>query len=947
MIAHEPRIMTLPQALSHLRDHGYAIHADGVYHKWQIIGHGRDETDDLYSAADVIDFAQQVADAGPVVDDDEDEARDADIADDEQPVLIQVGLVRTDTGAQHRAEMDTATVEQYEADMRRQGKRYRFPAILAYFDGEWYWLADGLHRVTARRNIGYTTILAIVRQGTRRDAQKASLSANTNHGLPLQPGDRRRKVEFCLFDEEWTHWSDREIARRCCVDHSYVSRIRRDLKAAGALPDAASSVRTYERDGRTHTMNTTAIGTSVDGDIAATASTVPTALDDQSTIRLPDDLREAGWLLEPAGEQQWIAINDDMDARTHAYAAQAIVGKIREEMQRRGVLVVLPRAGIPGARGLETLPANASVSSVVALYRRGDLIVHRSLPSVGSGYTISHVPTGLGVVCCDTRDAATTCLDRLIPLALWHELDVTRAPQPLHAAFVAERTRLFDEQLARQHPGAPAEPPAPAPLMDADEPDDAAYRAAILDDLLMRTPPAITEAYASARAVQDHDLRASLFCIIDAVVDGQTGDDAQSIVTAPPPQQEPAPAPQQEPAPARVDPVPADLPPPAPPHDRMAEDASLAGRARAEVQAAMLSANPTTIRAGLWTAREVAQQIDQDDHRGHLLGEIDRLLSSVTALAGKSATDRRMPIVPHVLIVEGQNSPYTLPKLVRAEVRYHTSVRMRIVRADGSESTIEQKTVTCLPDEAAWAEVQAAHHQYQAALTELADLLREIGSYPRRLAAAGGAKKSPINPLSPTVISAVDPDQRDWSAWTPWNVPEIRRKACERHTELQLQVWTTWGTSGYFASSGQHNHFICPDDATWERVSTAHAVVVERHGTFLGLLDRLGTYTDAVADGRYDGLWASRLDLDAHSADRLRYAARRVILVEALLGRVRQQYEEQYWALRGTGRTVPLMMLPDQQMLQDLVVDVLRGMPLSEAVHILTEIMPQEKNNDE
>jgi len=54
-------------------------------------------------------------------------------------------------------------------------------------------------------------------------------------------------------------WSDREIARRCCVDHKFVSKQRKDV--TGDFPSEKPTERTYTtKHGTTATMNTSSIG---------------------------------------------------------------------------------------------------------------------------------------------------------------------------------------------------------------------------------------------------------------------------------------------------------------------------------------------------------------------------------------------------------------------------------------------------------------------------------------------------------------------------------------------------------------------------------------------------------------------------------------------------------------------------------------------------------------
>jgi hypothetical protein len=86
--------------------------------------------------------------------------------------------------------------------------------------------------VLAAVKAGRTEILAEVRPGTQREALLFGITANQVHGLPRTNADKRKAVAFLLADAEWSQWSDREIARRCHVDHNVVSRLRRGASGA-------------------------------------------------------------------------------------------------------------------------------------------------------------------------------------------------------------------------------------------------------------------------------------------------------------------------------------------------------------------------------------------------------------------------------------------------------------------------------------------------------------------------------------------------------------------------------------------------------------------------------------------------------------------------------------------------------------------------------------------
>ena len=97
-----------------------------------------------------------------------------------------------------------------------------------------------------------------MRQGTRRDAVLHSVGANAQHGLRRTNADKRRAVETLLRDEEWSGWSDSEIARRCGVSHPTVAKVRDGL--GPILKSFQDGPRTVERNGTIYTQNTANIG---------------------------------------------------------------------------------------------------------------------------------------------------------------------------------------------------------------------------------------------------------------------------------------------------------------------------------------------------------------------------------------------------------------------------------------------------------------------------------------------------------------------------------------------------------------------------------------------------------------------------------------------------------------------------------------------------------------
>ena len=139
--------------------------------------------------------------------------------------LLGIDVVRIDGDTQSRDEINQSLINDYAEDMDRGDV---FPAILVFFDGVSYWLADGFHRYFAVKKLGLGSISADVRQGTKRDAWLYSLEANGRHGERRTAADKRKSVLRALDDFELSTWSDVEIARKCVVSDRFVSKMRGD-----------------------------------------------------------------------------------------------------------------------------------------------------------------------------------------------------------------------------------------------------------------------------------------------------------------------------------------------------------------------------------------------------------------------------------------------------------------------------------------------------------------------------------------------------------------------------------------------------------------------------------------------------------------------------------------------------------------------------------------------
>jgi hypothetical protein len=149
------------------------------------------------------------------------------------PEEIALELIRRDGGTQSRAFMNDQTIQEYREAL---ADGVMLPPAKVFFDGENYWLTDGFHRCEAALREGWKTYPCEVVQGSLRDAILDSVSANATHGLKRNEADKHRAVNKLLSDDEWKQWSDREIGRRCHVDHKTVAKLRPEKKLNGDFP---------------------------------------------------------------------------------------------------------------------------------------------------------------------------------------------------------------------------------------------------------------------------------------------------------------------------------------------------------------------------------------------------------------------------------------------------------------------------------------------------------------------------------------------------------------------------------------------------------------------------------------------------------------------------------------------------------------------------------------
>jgi len=106
----------------------------------------------------------------------------------------------------------------------------QLPPVTVFQDGNTFWLADGRHRLEARKRVGYLDIEAEIKVGSERDAQLYAFSANLSHGLASNISDRKKVARLLLEDKVWKDFPNRKIGEICGLSHTTIGAIRKSLE---------------------------------------------------------------------------------------------------------------------------------------------------------------------------------------------------------------------------------------------------------------------------------------------------------------------------------------------------------------------------------------------------------------------------------------------------------------------------------------------------------------------------------------------------------------------------------------------------------------------------------------------------------------------------------------------------------------------------------------------
>lgn len=166
-----------------------------------------------------------------------------------RPRYLPLNMITADRGIQPRAELNQEAIDDY-AERIQAGDR--FPPVVAFHDGNTYWLAAGFHRHAAAVQSGRKTIAVHIHEGNRSDALRYALGDNRTQGLRMTRADKQRAVELAVA--EFPTESSRTIAKLIGVSHTFVERLRPKSEESGALPVATLPERAQRTgsDGRVY-----------------------------------------------------------------------------------------------------------------------------------------------------------------------------------------------------------------------------------------------------------------------------------------------------------------------------------------------------------------------------------------------------------------------------------------------------------------------------------------------------------------------------------------------------------------------------------------------------------------------------------------------------------------------------------------------------------------------
>lgn len=149
---------------------------------------------------------------------------------------VEIKDLKLDKGTQMRPALDEASVKDYMEFFDD------LPPVKARATRHGLILTEGFHRVEAANRLGRTTIKAMVKDGTLKEAVWDAVGANTDHGLKRDRETKRRAVLTALETPEGRKMakdSKNELRKHLGVSWGFVEKILAEVEGRDAKGQSA------------------------------------------------------------------------------------------------------------------------------------------------------------------------------------------------------------------------------------------------------------------------------------------------------------------------------------------------------------------------------------------------------------------------------------------------------------------------------------------------------------------------------------------------------------------------------------------------------------------------------------------------------------------------------------------------------------------------------------
>lgn len=140
---------------------------------------------------------------------------------------VALSLIKRDPSIQPRVSLNVEAIADYAAVYKSDPDS--MPEPTACFDGEFYWVYSGFHRLDSAEIASMKSVPILWEEGTREDAAWKALSENARHGVRRTRDDLKRTVQLALAHAKSKRLSSRAIGKHCNVSHSFVEQVRKEL----------------------------------------------------------------------------------------------------------------------------------------------------------------------------------------------------------------------------------------------------------------------------------------------------------------------------------------------------------------------------------------------------------------------------------------------------------------------------------------------------------------------------------------------------------------------------------------------------------------------------------------------------------------------------------------------------------------------------------------------